>query len=80
MSKTVGEYLSENINDFKRLSKHGVVSLNLITNHTIYTYYKGINPKSMPSKMDRYQFTADSMKTYLNKVREAVSQMEKPMR
>lgn len=75
--KTVAQFIEENMDDLKKLHKIGIVSCNLITNYSIYSYFKSLNPQE--EKMTRYTFTAEAMKVSERSVMRAVKEMESAM-
>lgn len=68
------EFIEKNIDTFKAMIKIGAVSPSYLNYYRIYCFYK--STKSLKSKMERYNFTADSMKTATNTVINAVKVME----
>lgn len=78
MSKKVAEFLQENICVFSKMVKIGVVPSSILTHYQIYAFYSTL--AKTPSKMDRYQFTADSLKINTTTVRNAVREMEKTVK
>lgn len=74
MVKTA-EYIEKNADVFHRMVKIGAVPLSYLTYYKIYCFYKSLT--KIPSKMERYTFTADSMKVSSETVRVAVRVMER---
>lgn len=58
-----------------KLAKIGAVSPNLINAYNIYVFYESLSNE--PSKMNRYTFTADSLRIDERTVMRAIKQMEK---
>lgn len=74
MVKT-GNYIEKNIDVFKTLVRIGAVPPSYLNYFRIYCFYRSL--KNIKSKMDRYQFTAESMDTNTSTVMNAVKTMEK---
>lgn len=75
MAKKVIDVLTENMCSFKMFVRMGKVPQSVMVEYQIYSFYKTL--ENMPSKMDRYQFTAEQLKVNVMQVRRAVSSMEK---
>lgn len=71
----VADYIQTNIAVFSTFVKLGSVPQSIMNQYKIYTFYKSLD--KMPSKMDRYTFTAESLKTNVTSVRDAVREMER---
>lgn len=76
MARKVADFVSENISDIKRLASIGVFSPDLIEKHRLYVFFNGLPGKS---KMEKYEFTAQSMRTNYRKVMRAVEEMNRLM-
>lgn len=74
MVKTA-EYIERNADVFHKMVKIGAVPVTYLTYYKIYCFYKSLT--KIQSKMERYTFTADSMKVSTTAVRSAVSIMER---
>lgn len=72
---TVVQYIQENICVIRKLVSIGKVPQSVLNEYQIYAFYQSLS--HMPSKMDRYEFTAESLKTNVTTVRNAVRLMEK---
>lgn len=75
MAKTVAEYIEENKCVINKLIKLGKLPLKVINEYQIYLHYRSL--ESEPSKMVRYETTAENLKTNTTSVRIAVRSMEK---
>lgn len=78
MDKRVIDILQDNMDATHLLSRCGLVSINVISDYSIYVFYSTLT--KIPSKMDRYEFTAESMGCTSRKVAEVVSKMEKTVK
>lgn len=72
--KKVIDILQEDVDATRRLIKCGLVSLNVMNDYQIYVLYSTLT--KIESKMDRYEFTAESMGVTSRKVMEVVKKME----
>lgn len=71
----VVDFLQANMDVFRKLVMLGKVPQSVMNEYKIYVFYSSL--KHVPSKMDRYSFTAESLKTNEKTVRNAVREMEK---
>lgn len=70
----VADYLGKNMDVFRRMVKIGAVPASYLNYYKIYCFYKSLDCNG--KKMDRYYFTAESMKTNTTTVITAVKTME----
>lgn len=68
------DFIEKNIQVFKAMIQIGAVPPSYLNYYKIYCFYK--STFHLKSKMDRYNFTAISMKTSTNTVISAVKVME----
>lgn len=68
------DFIEKNIEMFKAMIKIGAVSPSYLNYYRIYCFYK--STAALKSKMERYNFTAITMKTATNTVINAVKTME----
>lgn len=73
---TLGEWINENYDDVKRLTKAGVLPPKIINNHNIY---KTFTEEKSESKMQRYENTAAQQGLSSKTVARAVKDMERPI-
>lgn len=71
----VADLLEKNMDSVKDLLKAGVISTSYMNYFKIYVLYK--SSSHIRSKMDRYQFVADTLNQSSETVRKAIKQMEK---
>lgn len=71
------EYIKAHIKIVHQLVKSGDVSCKILSDYNIYQVYVGY--KGIVSKMERYQFVADDLKTSVQQVMRAVKSMESSM-
>lgn len=70
----VADYIEQNIDVFSKMVKIGAVPPSYFNYYKIYAFYRTTD--QMKSKMDRYYFTSDSMKTNTTTVQKAIKLME----
>lgn len=70
----VADFIQENMPVFKVFVKIGKVAPSVMNDYTLYAFYQTLS--SLP-KMERYTFTAESLKTSERTVRNAVKEMER---
>lgn len=73
MVKTA-EYIKSNIDVFSKMVKIGIIPPSYLNYYKIYCFYE--TTSNIKSKMERYNFTALSMKASTNTVISAVKIME----
>lgn len=66
--------MGKNMEVFRRMVKIGAVPASYLNYYKIYCFYKSLD--GVDRKMDRYYFTAESMKTNTTTVITAVKTME----
>lgn len=71
----VAEAIEKNAECFRAFTKAGLIPASVVRQHQIYNYYQTTNG----GKMQRYQDTAEAMKTHVNTVMSAVKEMQKPI-
>lgn len=71
------EYIQKYIKELRPLVKSGDISSKLVTDFQIYQVYKGYG--HVKSKMERYQFVAQDLRTSYQVVMRAVKSMESSM-
>lgn len=69
------DFIKKNIDVFSKMVKIGAIPPSYLNYYRIYCFYR--TTESLKSKMERYNFTAISMKTSTNTVISAVKVMEK---
>lgn len=74
MEMRVADYLGKNMDVFRRMVKIGAVPASYLNYYKIYCFYRSLDNQG--KKMDRYYFTAESMKTNTTTVITAVKTME----
>lgn len=70
----MADYIEEHCSVFSKMVKIGAVPPSYLNYYKIYMFYRTTG--SMKSKMDRYYFTAESMKTNPTTVQKAIKVME----
>lgn len=68
------DFIKKNYKLVQALARSGDVSIKTLTNYSIYSVYLG--NKTLSSKMQRYQNTADTCKVSVQSVMRAVKEME----
>lgn len=71
---TLAEYIEKNITVVRTLSKAGKIPCSTMNNYRLFVYFKSL--KGVKSKMDKYQFTADSNNVSVRVVQRAVKEMQ----
>lgn len=71
------EYINQNMSIIRKLVKTGDITNKLISDYQIYQVYKGYS--NIPSKMDRYNYVAEDLKTSSQVVMRAIKSMESQM-
>lgn len=72
---TLHQYVKENLQTIRRLTRAGIISGRVIRHYQIYTQYKDLQPGT--NKMHRYHTVADNMRISSRSVMRAVSEMER---
>lgn len=72
--KKVIDVFQEDVDAVRRLIKCGLQSFSVMNDYQIYVFYSTLT--KIESKMDRYEFTAESMGVTSRKVMEVVKKME----
>lgn len=74
MAKKVADYIQQNKDCFRTFSKVGLVPMSVVSQFNIYVYYCGL---TNPSKMQKYQDTADALRINIQTVQKAVKEMQR---
>lgn len=73
MERTLADWIADNIDEVRRLTRQGVLNSRLINQYNIYLSYLS----KSGGKMDKYYHIADEMKLGVNTVIRAVKSMER---
>lgn len=74
----MADFIQKNMDTLKSFIRAGMVAPTVLRDYQIYVFYRSLD--KIPSQMDRYEFTAESMNTSCPTVRNAISKMKKKVR
>lgn len=72
---TIAQFIRQNLQIFDKMVKAGLVPVTYLNYYNVYCVYE--NCSNLKTKMERYYFTAETVKSNISSVRVAIRAMER---